>query len=412
MPEASTPPTVPSGPRPPVKVLIAFAVLGPLTIHVVLPALPYLQQQFHTDYASVQLLVSLYVVAFGGGQIIAGMVSDVIGRRSTLVGGLGIYAIASLLCVFASTIEEVIALRVLQGLGACTGMVIARALVRDHFEDREATRVLGYLAIGISIGPLVAPSLGGLVFEALGWKGPFWFLAAFGFSSAVLAFLFIDEPPSGRSAAASLCLLVSDVGLLLRDLNFCCYWLGVCFNAGAVFSFIVASPWIGTQFLGLTPVMFGLWYGLSAVGYASGNYLAGRISGRYARESIVLTGAAFVSLACACLLAVFLLGMHSPAAIFGSYTAMMIASGFVMPNAYAGSMKSVPQAAGSASGFLGFGQYALGALFSTFATMLMEAYADPVWLGIVMLASSLAGVGTALYLRRSGQVDTRPAKAS
>jgi DHA1 family bicyclomycin/chloramphenicol resistance-like MFS transporter len=389
------------GARPPVKVLVAFAALGPLTIHVVLPALPHLQHQFRTDYASVQLLVSLYVVAFGGGQILAGMVSDVLGRRATLVAGLSLYAVACLLCVFALSIETVIALRVLQGLGACSGMVIARALVRDHYDDRQATRVLGYLAIGISIGPLVAPSLGGLIFEAVGWQGPFWFLAIFGAASALLAFLYIHDTPPAGSAEDGLRRLLTDVGLLLRDRDFCCYWLGVCFNAGAVFSFIVASPWVGTEFLGLTPVLFGLWYGLSAIGYAGGNYLAGRISDRFGRETIVLAGAVFVSVACAALVAVFATGLHSAPAVYGSYAAMMVASGFVMPNAYAGSMKSVPQAAGSASGFLGFGQYAVGAVFSTVATLLMEAHRDPTWLGAVMFGSSLGGVCTALYLQRA-----------
>lgn len=386
--------------RLPVSLLVAFSILGPVTIHLILPALPHLQTQFGADYATTQLLVSFFVVAFGAGQILVGPMADLFGKRRVLVAGMALFSVASALCALAPGITVLIGLRILQGIGACAGTVLARAMILDHYRPPASTRILGYLAIGISIGPIIAPTAGGLLFEIAGWRMSFWVLAALGLANTALALWLLPAGPGGAAASQGLGRLAHDVGLLLRDRGFILNWLTVCFNSGTVFTFIACAALIGDMYLGLTPTLFGMWFGLGAVGYIIGNFVSGRLAGRF-RASVILAAGVFgVALATGLIVLGLALDIRSPLMLFGLFSTIMAASGFVMPNAYAGSIAAVPAAAGSASGFVGFAQYVVGAIFATVAGHLIESRQEPVWLGIVMAVASVAGIAVALAMLR------------
>lgn len=386
------------GNRPPFPLLIAFSVLGPLSIHLILPSLPDLQRAFSADYVTIQFLISVFVVTFGFSQIFVGMLADRFGQRKILLAGLALYALASALCAFTSSIDSLIALRAIQGIGICAGTVIARSVVRLWYNEAESTRILGYLAIGVSVGPMVAPMIGGAIFELSGWEGLFLSMALAGAFSLLLALPFsfdrIDaEMPVVRN-------IFADVGRLLRRRTFLLYWSTVSLNAGVVLSFIIGAPYIGIRTFGLTPTAFGIWFGMGAVGYAAGNFVAGMISTRVSREAAVFAGTLAVAACVFAMIALFQLGMASAPPIFLAFAGIMAASGFIMPNSYAGAMSSDPTTAGSASGFLGFGQYVNGAVFSAIGTLLMEAYAAPVLLTVVMACSAIGGIAVAVLLLR------------
>ena len=392
--------TRPTG--PPVPALVAFSILGPITIHLILPTLPVLQGVFGADFATTQLLVSFFVVAFGGGQVLVGPLSDLYGKRRVLVAGMALFAGASVLCALAPDIRTLIGLRILQGFGACTGTVLSRAIIRDHHQAPQSTRILGYLAMGIAIGPIIAPTLGGVMFQAAGWRAPFWVLAALGLGNLVLAWHLLPATPQA-GPGGGLAKLAADIRRLLRDAGFLGAWLAVCFNAGTAFTFMTCAPLVGQHWMGLTPTAYGLWSSTGALGYIAGNYLAGRLAGRIGADLVLLAGALGV-VAMAGLLALTLAqGAPPPALVFGAFAVLMAASGLVMPNAYAGAMAAVPDAAGSASGFVGFAQFAIGAVFATLASHLVETRQDPVYLGLVMLGAALGGTLVALVmLRRRG----------
>lgn len=385
---------------PPVPLLVAFSVLGPVTIHMVLPALPFLQGEFDTDFATAQLLVSFFVLAFGGGQILVGPLADLWGRRAVLCGGMALYALSSALCALAPNIETLIGLRVVQGLAACTGTVLARAIIREFWEVPASTRVLGYLAMGISIGPIIAPTAGGLLFQAAGWRMPFWTLAVLGLVNTALALALV--PRTGRSGGGDgLRRLGSDIRALVRDRGFRAAWWTVCFNAGCVFTFIANAALVSDMMLDLSPTAFGAWFGLGAVGYIAGNLVAGRLASRFSGIAVLGMGVVAVAVVALGMAAVLALGIASPLAIFGLFSLIMAASGLVMPNAFAASMAAVPGAAGSASGFVGFAQYVVGAVFATVASYLVESWHAPVFLGLVMVASSVLGVAVAARMTRA-----------
>lgn len=391
----------------PVSLLVAFSILGPVTIHLILPALPHLQTQFGADYATTQLLISFFVVAFGAGQILVGPMADLFGKRRILVAGMALFTVASALGALAPGITALIGLRILQGIGACAGTVLARAMILDHYRPPASTRILGYLAIGISIGPIIAPTAGGLLFELAGWRMSFWALAGLGLANTALAMWLLPADPGTGSNSAGLARLARDIGLLLRDRGFILNWLTVCFNAGTVFTFIACAALIGDMYLGLTPTLFGLWFGLGAIGYIIGNFVSGHLAGRFRATTILAAGVFAVALRAGLIVLGLALDVRSPLMLFGLFSAIMAASGLVMPNAYAGSMAAVPAAAGSASGFVGFAQYVVGAVFATVAGHLIDARQEPVWLGIVMAFASAAGIGVAIAMLRRA----RPAAA-
>ena len=383
--------TIAADKRPPVKLLIAFGILGPLTIHLILPSLPNMQRQFGTDYATVQLLISFYVVAMGVAQLFVGPMADILGRRRILIGGLCLYSVASVLCALAPGFEFLLGLRVLQAIGACTGVVLARAIIRDHYDERQSTRVLGYLAMGMAVGPMLAPMLGGFLFEIVGWRGLFWTLAATGTTSFALALKFIGDSGEIRRGRSRLKRLFGDIALLLRNARFLLYAANICFQTGVFYAFIAGGPYLASNFLDMTPRVYGAWFATAALGYAVGNFLAGRLIAIIRSDTLLLIGAIGAFSFTLVLLSVLATGLHAPLAIFGPVAMATLFSGFVMPTSYAGSLSTDPSLAGSASGFVGFLQFSFAAIFSMLASVAIETFDRPVALGCVMAFA--AGIG-------------------
>lgn len=390
--------------RPPVGILMALGIIGPLTIHLILPSLPQLQRVFSTDYATIQLLISFYVVAFGVAQLFIGPLADMVGRRNVLIAGLSLYALSSALCALAPRFEFLLGFRILQAVGACTGIVLARAIIRDHVDERQSTKYLGYLSMGVAIGPMVAPLAGGILFETTGWRGLFWVLAAAGTAGLALAWLFVGESGTRRTGAGRFRRLFVEIGELLRNRRFLLYALNICFHTGMFYAFVVGGPYLASEFLEMTPKAYGAWFGTAAIGYASGNFLAGRLIGLFRGEHVVLAGAITTFIFNLVLLAVLAFGLHSPFAIFGAVAISTFSSGLLMPNSYSGALSADPALAGSASGFVGFLQFSFAAIFSTMAGFAIEVLDHPVALGLVMTFAVGAGLLTSV-----ATVVTRPA---
>lgn len=386
------------GRAPPVKLLVTFGIVGPLTIHLILPSLPNMQRQFGTDYATIQLLISLYVVAMGVAQLFVGPLADILGRRKVLIGGLLLYSCASVLCALASGFEILLGLRMLQAVGACTGVVLARTIIHDHYDERQSTRVLGYLAMGVAVGPMLAPMLGGFLFEVIGWRGLFWVLAAIGTASFALAWRFIGDSGEIRRGRNRLKRLSGDVAVLLRNARFLIYAANICFQTGVFYTFIAGGPYLASAFLGMTPKVYGAWFATAAFGYAVGNFLAGRLISMVRGDTLVLVGAIGAFVSTLVLLGLLMAGIHAPLAIFGPVAIATLFSGFVMPTSYSGSLSIDPSLAGSASGFVGFLQFSFAAIFSTLASVAIEVFDDAVALGGVMAFAAGAGLVTSAMM--------------
>lgn len=380
---------------PPITLLMGLSMLGPLATHLVVPSLPNLQHEFAADYSTVQLLISLFVIAFGGAQLVVGALADAFGRRAMLLIGLFVFALSSALCAFASRIDVLIALRVMQGASGCFGIVLARAIIRDVSSDGGTAATLGYLAIGTSVGPMLAPMVGGVLYDMFGWTGPFWFLAVFSGIALVLAYALVPETSGIVAGRLKLRRLPGDFGSLLGRAPFLIHSANVCLNTAMFYSFIIGAAFVASDHLGLTPTEYGVWFSVVAIGYACGNFLSARIA-RGNPNWPIFIGSVAVVLCILLMVVLFQQGLGSAPALFLPMAGATLASGFIMPNSLAGVLSVDPAKAGSASGLVGFLQFAAAAAFSYLTSLLVSG--GPLPMMVLMLAITIAGAASAASL--------------
>jgi DHA1 family bicyclomycin/chloramphenicol resistance-like MFS transporter len=178
--------------RPPLFIIIAVVACGPLAIHILVPSLPGLQIIFDTNYATVQLTLTLYFFAFAGAQLIYGPLSDRFGRRPVLLAGMALYVGGGVICLSASTIEVLIGGRIVQGIGGCAGFVLARAIVRDLYEREKAASMLAYVTMAMVVVPMMAPGIGGYLDLWFGWWASFFLVVTYGIVVTVAAILVLQ----------------------------------------------------------------------------------------------------------------------------------------------------------------------------------------------------------------------------
>lgn len=388
---------------PPISLLMGLSLLGPLSTHLIVPSLPNLQREFATDYGTAQLLISLFMIAFGATQIVVGALADAFGRRPMLLAGLLVFTIASVLCAFAPRIEVLIGLRVLQGASGCFGIVLARAIVRDMSSNERTASMLGYLAIGTSVGPMLAPITGGLLHDSFGWAGPFWFLAIY--SGLALCLVSALVPETSRAAAGlNLRRLPADFGALLRRGVFLIHAANICLNTALFYSFVVGAAFVASEYLDLSPTEYGIWFSVVAIGYASGNFLSGR--GQLGRDPkwSIFSGSVMVVFFTLLMLVLFE-EFKSAGILFLPMAGATLASGFIMPNSLAGVLSADPTKAGSASGLIGFLQFATASAFSYIAGILVANGPRPMI--VLMLAIAAGGALSAALLFFTPRQQTR-----
>jgi DHA1 family bicyclomycin/chloramphenicol resistance-like MFS transporter len=345
--------------------LICITAIGPTTLNILVPALPNLAKELGTDVDTVQLAVSLYLIGLASAQLLAGPLSDRFGRRPVALGGLALTAVTSLAALAVGNVAGLIGVRIVQAVGAASGIVVARAIVRDLFERDRAAAMLGLVTTAMVIAPTFGPLIGGLLETAFGWKSIFLFVAAA--SLTVLAWAAAVLPETRRRAAGSGPAATGfggDFLALARSASFHGYVLCAAFGSGTFFVFLGGGPHAVVTIMGRSPAEFGVWFALSSVGFMAGNFLTSRLSMRYGVDRMIRWGLGIEALGAigAIVLAAFA-PAWGPAIIFIPQLVMGVGNGVMLPNAIAGAVSIRPQAAGTASGFLGCIQMTIGAAF-------------------------------------------------
>jgi len=354
-------------PRPdslPVAALLtALVAFGPVTTDLYLPSLPAMTRAFDADVSLVQLTLSLFVASFAVCQLIYGPLSDRFGRRPVLLGGIATYVAASVFCVFAPTIEALLVGRVLQALGACSGPVLGRAVVRDVYPRELAARVLSYMASAMALMPLVAPLLGGWVFSLFGWRANFVLLTLFGVALMALTWTMLDETHRHHDRSALRPgRMLGNYGRLLRDGRFLGNTMTVAFAFGGLFSFISGSSFVLIDVLGIDPTMFGFAFACVVVGYIAGTFASGRLGARIGTARLIRAGAVLGVVFGVAMAGLAWSGVQSLAAVIAPMSLFFLSVGLVLPNGTAAAIAPFPTMAGSASAMLGFLQMGTGAL--------------------------------------------------
>lgn len=391
---------------PHIATLILLAGLSALTMNIFLPSLPGMAAWFGVPYALMQLSVALYLALSAVLQILIGPISDRYGRRKVLLWSLVLFLIATVGTLLAPNATVFLVFRMAQAVIAA-GMVLSRAVVRDMVPDAQAASMIGYVTMGMSIVPMIGPVIGGVLEEAIGWQANFGLLLILGLGTLWLTWADLGETATIRPV--TLRQQVRQYPQLLRSQRFWGYALCAAFASGSFFAYLGGAPYVGTEVFNLSASGVGALFALTAIGYAAGNFVAGRFSVRVGMNRKVFIGALVTVTGLATLAVLTLAGVHSAYVFFGFTTFVGFGNGMTLPNANAGMLSIKPELAGTASGLGGAIMIGGGAGLAALAGVLLGPEATETPLVLLMLASAIGSLVSILWvLRRARALGLHP----
>jgi len=380
--------------KPRIAVILGtIAAVGPFTTDMYLPAFPAVAADLNATAAAVQGTLVTYFLALALGQLVYGPLSDRLGRRLPLLVGFATFVLSSIGCALAQDIGSLALLRFLQALGGCSGMVIARAVVRDVAEGPAAVRLMANLMMVSGIAPVIAPGIGSLMLGITGWRGIFGVLAVYGAIVVLLVLMTLPESlPKERRRRDSPVATLLLFGALMRDRHFMGHALAGTMPIAGMFVYIISSPFVYMQIFGVSPQLFSLFFGANAAGI----YLLGRIVSRLALtrqpEELLRVFSWQPVIGGAVVLAGALTGQFWFVA--AGLWIFVAAIGALVPLAVATAMSRQGHAAGSASALIGTMQFGLGAGLGAVVGALYTGTALP-----MAAAVAVCGLGGFLALR-------------
>jgi DHA1 family bicyclomycin/chloramphenicol resistance-like MFS transporter len=361
-----------------IVILGALTAFAPLAIDMYLPALPTLERAFLATTAEIQRTLATFFLGFALGQALYGPVADRFGRKPPLYVGLVLFGLASMACALAQSVEALTALRFLQAIGACSGAVVARAMVRDLFEPTETARIYSALMLVMGVAPILAPLLGGYLLVWFGWQAIFWLLAALALVSLAAVALRLPETHDRKSAhSLSLRPVLARYAALLGDRHFVGYALSGGMNAAGMFAYIAGSPFVFIELHRVAPEHFGWIFGTNAAGLIFASQVNGRIVHRYGADRILRFGNLLQTIAALSLVVTTATGLGGLLGIAIPLFVYVGCVGLVSPNAIALAMAPQGAQAGSASALVGTLQFSVAAIAATAVGVIHQESALP-----------------------------------
>ncbi|MBC2380973.1 multidrug effflux MFS transporter [Pseudomonas sp. WS 5096] len=363
-----------------------ITAVGPFAIDSYLPALPTLGASLHASPAAVQMSLTVFFMIIGVCQLFYGPISDVFGRKPPIYAGLAIFAVASVGCALAPTLEVLIGFRALQAFGACAGMVIPRAIVRDLYTGHEAAKLMALLMLVMSVSPILAPLAGSLVISLWSWREVFAALAVVAVACLVMTVVQLPEThPAERRLGKTLGSAFGSYGALLRDPVFTGLSVVSGFGLATFFVFIGSAPFVYIEHYGLTPTQFSLGFAVNAASFFAMSQLTASLSARFGLAPVIRWSVMAVA-AVMVLLAVTTLWVDSLALMM---TLLFIGFGFLgllLPAAGVLSLEDHGAVAGSASALLGAIQMITAAVSMTLVGVYADHTPAPMLIGIALCA--------------------------
>ncbi|MGF6599333.1 DHA1 family bicyclomycin/chloramphenicol resistance-like MFS transporter [Paraburkholderia sp. GAS448] len=386
-----------------ILLLGALAACGPISIDMYLPSLPSIAQAFSVAAGAAQSTLTSFMFGFSIGMLLYGPLSDSFGRRPVLLGGIVMYVLASVACALSFSIGSLMLFRFVQALGAGAASVLARAIARDAHEPTDAARVLSMLAIVTSIGPLLAPLIGGQLLLLGGWRAVFVTLTIFGAVCAVTAFLRVPETwPREKRASSAVLQSFAAYGKLLRDPVAWGHMLCGGMAFASMFAYITATPFVYIEYFHVSAQHYGFLFGLNIIGIMSGNFLNTRFVGRLGPLPIISFAAAISTVASLFVALVCLTGWGGLWSIVAGLFFVVGVVGVLAANCTTELMHRYPRNAGAAAAVFGAMQLALGAVASV-AVGLWQG-GTPKGMGATIgVAGLLCYVGRCLVIRWHGR---------
>ncbi len=346
-----------------------LTAIGPVSMSIYTPAMPEIVHALGTSEAAVKMTLTLYFGGFACAQLIAGPLSDAIGRRAITFLFMGIYFAASLVALFAPSVEVLMAARLAQGIGSAAGVIIARAVVRDLFSGEESSRILNVIGIILSVGPAIAPTLGGVLLTALGWRAIFATMAVFGFLVIGVCALWLRETAPEPRPSLRLGSMARAYAAILAEPRFLAATTVFAGAVGALYAQATFLPFILMHRVGLSPAEFGFGMLFQTGSYFVACIVARPLMERFGAERLVAPGVALCALGGA-LLTLLLVREPSFLGVMGPVALYACGIGFVMPAMMTRAMAPFPKTAGAAASMMGFIQMGSGLVVGSIGALM------------------------------------------
>jgi len=373
-----------------------LTAIGPFSIDMYLPAFPAISEGLQVPRGDVERTLASYLIGLALAQIAYGPLADRYGRKIPMLTGLAVYTVASVGCALASSIEMLTLCRVLQALGSAAGIVIPRAVIRDHYETQDAARAMSMLMLIMGLAPILAPLVGGQLLSFVGWRSLFWLMAAVSLSMFVATILVMKEslvPERVQPLRASV--IASNYLALARHRRFLAHSFAGGLGSAGMFAYIICSPRVFIEYYGVAPQNYGFLFGANAAGLIIGSQISARLLRSHTPAQ--LQRLAQNALAVASLVTVILAvaGWMTLPLLMACLIGYMFSQGFVNPNSAALALSEQGMRLGAASALLGTLQMSCGAI----AGMVVSVWQTE---GPLPLATVLACCATLSWL--SGRI--------
>src|SRR5579864_5210566 len=383
--------------------LASISLISPLAVHLFMPAIPAVKGALHLSDALAQLTFSIALFTMAFATLVYGSLSDRYGRRPVLLSGLGLFLIGSAVSVMANSIGVLVLGRFIQAIGAGCGVTLVRAIAQDVYGRDRLVKAIAYLTMAYTIGPMVAPMVGGVLIDAFGWRSVFGFALGAGAVIALNAYLAVFEtrPPSpaNRSGRA----VWRDYLDLFRHLRFTAFVLQSGFCTASFLTAASAASSLLKDLLHRPSAEFGVYFLLFPLGFLSGSFITSRIGSRAANETMVLAGSLLSLAAVAVQSSLLLGGVIAPLTLFAPGFFITMAQGLSLSYAQAGAMATSPKLAGTAAGVGVFVQNLCAALFAQLYGFVADGTVVPLTetTAITVLCGLVAGALPFLTARRA-----------
>lgn len=365
--------------------LAAVGALGSLAIHMFVPAMPQVATDLHASPAMIEFAVTIYLIGLGTGQLVAGPISDRIGRRPVLIGGLILFTLAAAGCALASSAWMLLAFRAVQALGAAAGILSVRAIVADLSENHEVAAKMAALMAVLLISPAISPLIGGLIASSLGgWRVIFAVLALWGATATTGCYLFLPETAvryRDRDVP------VATYFRLLRNSRFLCFAGGIACSSCALYIFLAASPFLFVDRYGMALGHTGICYIPVACASIAATFLVGRVE---TLGGAFWLGLASIVIGAALLVAIALARLDNPVTLVGAMMFVGFGCGLAGPAGLAGAIRAEEGAAGTSASLAGALQMIVSG--GTASLIARLSIGTPLAMAIAILAVSAVGL--------------------
>jgi MFS transporter, DHA1 family, multidrug resistance protein len=384
-------------------VLATLMAFGSISTDLYLPAMPAMARELGAGHGDLEFTISGYLIGFSLGQLLWGAVSDRVGRRLPVALGIILFIIGSAGCALSGSVVAVIGWRIVQAVGACAGVVLSRAMVRDLFDRDRAAQMLSTLIVIMAIAPLVGPLLGGQILAFASWHMIFWALVVIGAITLVALFSVPETLPPERRDMDAVRHAFARYGALLADRRIQAYaGISGFFYAGA-FAYIAGTPFAYIDYYHVPPSLYGLLFGSAILGIMIVNMINARLVRRFGGDLLLSWGAMIAALSgIAAAIAGYTDwgGLTALALILFVFSSM---NGLIVANSLAGALSAWPDRAGAASALVGSIQYGSGIAGSALVGLLADGTTWP--LGLVMALMGIGSLACTYLLPGGGSAD-------